>query len=65
MAMVRVVWRGVEEGLAATAKATVPLPLPLLPEVICTQPALLTALHAQLLWVVTLTLPLPPEEPKF
>ena len=65
MAMVRVVWRGVEEGLAATAKATVPLPLPLLPEVICTQPTLLTAVHAQPESAVTLTLPVPPAAGKF
>ena len=65
MAMVKVVWRGVEEGLAATAKETVPEPEPEEPEVICTQPTLLTAVHAQPASAVTLTLPLPPDELKF
>ncbi len=37
------------------------LPVPLLLEVIVIQDALLTAVQPQPLWVVTLTLPVPPE----
>ena len=61
--MFNVLWRGLEEGLAVTEKLTVPLPVPLEPEVIVTQLSLLTAPHVQLSCVVTLTLPLPPAEP--
>ena len=44
--------------LAATEYSTVPLPLPLLPEVIVIQDALLVAAHVQPLAAVTATLPL-------
>ncbi len=49
--------------LAATVKATVPFPVPLLPEVIVIQLALLVAVQLQPLEVVTPTLPVPPVEP--
>jgi hypothetical protein len=49
-------------GLAATSKVTVPLPDPLAPPVIVIQPALLAAVHEQLLPVVMLTEPVPPVE---
>jgi hypothetical protein len=45
---------------AATEKLTVPLPEPLLPEVMVIQLSLLVAVQAQLLGEVTFTLPLPP-----
>ena len=48
--------------LALTEKATVPLPVPLAPEVIVIQLSLLTV-QEQLLAVLTDTLPLPPEAP--
>ena len=41
-----------------------PLPVPGLPPVIVIQSALLTAVHAQPLWVVTLIVPVPPLGPK-
>ena len=44
--------------LAATLKPTVPFPLPLVPEVIVSHDALLLAVHAHPLVVVTATLPL-------
>jgi hypothetical protein len=44
--------------LAATLNATEPLPVPLAPEVIVSQLALLDAVHAHPLVVVTATLPL-------
>ena len=46
--------------LAATENATVPLPLPLLPEVTVTQAAELVAVHAQPDEEVTVKLPVPP-----
>ena len=50
--------------LALTEKATVPLPVPLAPEVIQIQLSLLFAVQAQPLPAVTDTLPLPAEAPK-
>ena len=44
-------------GFAATAYATVPLPLPLLPEVIVIQATLLLAVQAQPDAVVTFSVP--------
>ena len=50
--------------LLTTEYETVPFPLPLLPDVIVIQLALLVAVQVQLLDdAVTLTLPLPPLEP--
>jgi len=49
---------------AFTVYDTVPLPLPLVPAVICTNPELLLALQPQPDGAVTFTLPLPPLEPK-
>jgi hypothetical protein len=46
--------------LADTEYFTVPLPAPLLPEVIDTQDAALLAAHAHPLCVFTLMLPVPP-----
>jgi hypothetical protein len=48
--------------LAATVNETVPLPLPLVPEVIVMKAVLLAAVHAQPVSVVTATLPPPPPE---
>ena len=62
MVIVPVLWLALL--LDETEQETVPLPLPELPDVIVIQPALLTAVHEQPLWVVTLTLLLPPPEPK-
>ena len=45
---------------AATSKVTVPFPVPLAPVATVTHPALLVAVHAQLVVVVTATLPEPP-----
>ena len=50
--------------MAFTVYDTVPLPLPLFPADICTNPELLLALQPQPDGAVTLTLPLPPLEPK-
>jgi hypothetical protein len=50
--------------LALTEKATVPLPVPLAPEVIPIQLLLLLAVQEQVLAVLTDTLPLPAEAPK-
>ncbi len=50
--------------LALTEKLTVPLPVPLAPEVIVIQLSLLLAVHEQLLAVVTVTVPLPAEAGK-
>jgi hypothetical protein len=50
--------------LAVTEKPTVPLPLPGVPEVTDTKPALLAAVQAQPVGAVTLTLPGPPLAPK-
>lgn len=52
-ATVSVPVRGLESAFAATAKSTLPLPEPLLPLVIVIQAALLDAVHAQPLLVVT------------
>ena len=49
---------------AFTEKPTVPLPLPLAPEVTCVHPTLLTADQAQPEGAVTFTPPVPPLEPK-
>ena len=54
--MVMVPWRS-GPVFPGTEKMTVPLPLPLLPEVMVIQEALLTAVHAHPLEVVTLMLP--------
>ncbi len=53
--MVAVPVRGVVAVLAATARATVPLPLPLAPLVTVIHDAVLVAVQAQLLWLVTAT----------
>ena len=55
----------VREGppLAITEKATLPLPVPLVPEVIPIQLSLLLAVQGQLLPAVTVTFPLPPAAP--
>ena len=51
-------------ALAAALKATLPLPVPLAPEVTVNQDVLLlTAVHAHVLPAVTATLPVPPEAP--
>ena len=63
MVMVPVRW--LAPVLAATEKPTVPLPLPVAPEVIVIKDELLTAVHAQLPVDVTLTIPVLPEAPKF
>jgi hypothetical protein len=55
-AMVAVPVRAVVEVLAATVIATVPLPLPLAPLVIVSHEALLVAVHAQPVRLVTATL---------
>src|SRR5436305_9492250 len=53
-------------GLAATVKPTVPLPVPMLPDLIVIKEELLTAVQAQLAPVdLTLTLAAPPPTPKF
>src|SRR5216684_2750202 len=49
---------------AFTEKPTVPLPLPLAPDVTCVHPWLLTAVQVQPEGAVTFTLPVPPLEPK-
>jgi hypothetical protein len=46
--------------LPAAEYCTFPLPVPLLPEVIVIQPALLTAVQGQTVAAVTLTLPVTP-----
>jgi len=55
-----------DEGavLAATEYPTVPGPVPPAPAVIVIQEALFDALQEHPAWVVTVTLPDPPEEPK-
>lgn len=55
MESVAVRWLDVE--FAATAYATVPLPLPLAPDVIVSQEALLEAVHEHPVTAVTATLP--------
>jgi hypothetical protein len=57
--MVRVPVREVAVVLAPTEKLTVPLPLPLLPEEIVIQFALLAAVQLQPVDAVTTTLPVP------
>ena len=59
-AIVRVPLWALVPVLAAALKATVPLPVPLVPAVTVSQDALLSALHAHVLPAVTVTLPLPP-----
>jgi hypothetical protein len=56
--------RGEVAVLAATEKLTTPLPDPLAPAVTLMNPALLIAVHAQPVAVVTLTVPLPPADAK-
>ncbi len=53
-----------EPILAATEKATVPLPVPLPPAVTVIHEALLTAVQVQPTPAETLTLPFPPVSPK-
>jgi hypothetical protein len=47
-------------ALLATEKLIAPFPIPFCPDVIVAQPALLAAIHAHPVWVVTLMLPVPP-----
>jgi hypothetical protein len=54
--------RGVVVVLAATLKVTVPLPEPLAPAVTVSQVALLVAVHAHPLDVVTVNEPVPPSD---
>ncbi len=54
--MVAVPVRALVAVLAATASATVPLPLPLAPLVTVIHDAVLVAVHAQPVWLVTATL---------
>ena len=54
--MVAVPARAVVAVLAATARATVPLPLPLAPLVTVSHDAVLAAVHAQPAGLVTVTL---------
>src|SRR3954462_11274940 len=64
MVMVPLRWPGF--GLAATANPTVPLPMPLLPDLTVIKEELLTAVQAQLApEEVTLTLAVPPPTGKF
>jgi hypothetical protein len=58
--MVNVPDLGAAEGAADALKETAPFPVPLEPELIVIQSALLTAVHAQLGEVVTFTDKLPP-----
>jgi hypothetical protein len=51
--------------LTATLKVTIPLPVPLAPDVTVTHGALLLAVHAQVAPVVTVTVPEPPSAGKF
>ncbi len=51
--------------LGLTEKATIPFPVPLVPEVIPIQLLLLAAVQAQSGPAVTVTLPVPAEAPKF
>ena len=51
---------GLMEVLPATEKLTVPLPVPLAPDVIVTKAALGTAVHGQVDVVVTVIEPVPP-----
>ena len=54
--MVAVPLRALAAGLAATDRATVPLPLPLAPLVTVSHDAVLAAVHAQPVGLVTVTL---------
>jgi len=56
--------REVSLEFSETEKATWPFPSPLLPEVIDTQSVLLAAVQLHPLEELTLTVPVPPEEPK-
>jgi hypothetical protein len=58
--MVNVPVRALVVVLAATVKPTLPLPVPLLPVWMLIQLALLVAVHAHPLVVVTVVLPVPP-----
>lgn len=59
--IVRVAERADVPVFAAIENATVPLPLPLAPEVIVTQGSGVVAVHAQLPGAVTATVPFPPD----
>lgn len=59
-ATVSVPLRGLPAGFASTVNATVPLPVPFVPLVIVIQPALLEAVHAHALLVVTDAVDEPP-----
>ena len=59
-AMVKVPVRGDVPVFAAMENATLPLPLPLAPEVMSSQASLLVAVQAQAAAVVMLLLPVPP-----
>ncbi len=50
-------------GLAATVYPIVPLPEPVPVPLIVTHGALVVALHAQPTWVVSVTVPGPPDAP--
>ncbi len=50
--------------LAATEYLTVPMPVPLAPEVMVIHELLLTAVHGQAEVVLTFTVPVPPTAPK-
>jgi hypothetical protein len=63
-AMAKVPLRPLLPLFAFTVYDTVPLPLPLAPAEICTNPELLLALQPQPAAAVTFTLPLPPAAPK-
>ena len=62
-AIVRVPLWALVPVLAAALKATVPLPVPLAPEVTVSHDALLTAVHAHPAPAVNVTLPVPPAAP--
>jgi hypothetical protein len=64
-ATVSVPVRELVDVFAATLKLTVPLPLPLAPAVTVIHAALLVAVHAQPVVVVTLVLPVPPAATAF
>src|SRR5437867_296911 len=64
--MVSVPLRGVVVGFTDTEKATVPLPVPPLPEVMVMNALLLMAVHVQLGFdAITPTVPVPPLAPTF
>ena len=62
-AMVSVPMRGDVDELAAIEKATAPLPVPLAPEMMVSQEALLVAVQLQPARVVTLELPVLADAP--